>query len=166
MIQIMRIIYLHVDSSCDYYTPDQFGIMTNSLQPHNLSAFYIHCHSITANWDHFNSLLLNTTTYTFAFDIIGITETFKIHSNINYDIPGYHPLLFNTRTGSNSGRGGVGMYIKDHLNFKHRPDISVCIPHIFESIFIEIQCKHTMLLSEQYTGLIPPKADFKISYQN
>ena len=104
--------FQYIDSSCDYYTPDQFGIMTNSLQPHNLSAFCINCQSITANWDNFKSLLLNTITDTFAFDIIGITETFKIHSNINYDIPGYHPLQFNTRTGSSSGRGGVGMYIK------------------------------------------------------
>ena len=158
--------FQYVDSSCDYYTPDQFGIMTNSLQPHNLSAFCINCQSITANWDNFNSLLLNTTTDTFAFDIIGITETFKIHSNINYDIPGYHPLIFNTRTGSSSGRGGVGMHIKDHLNFKHRPDISVFIPHIFESIFIEIQSKHTnVIIGTIYRPNTSPKADLDI-FQN
>ena len=28
-------LFQYVDFSCDYYTPDQFGIMTNSLQPHN-----------------------------------------------------------------------------------------------------------------------------------
>ena len=27
--------FQYIDSSCDYYTPDQFGIMTNSLRPHN-----------------------------------------------------------------------------------------------------------------------------------
>ena len=94
-----------------------------------------------------------------------ITETFKIHSNIN-DIPGYHPLQFNTRTGSSSGRGGVGMYIKDHLNFKHRPDISVFIAHIFESIFIEIQSKYTnVIIGTIYRPNTPPKADLDI-FQN
>ena len=103
--------FQYIDSSCDYYTPDQFEIMTYALQSHNLSDFCINCQSITANWDNFNSLLLNTTTDMFAFDIIGITETFKVHSKINVDIPDYHPLILNTRTGSSSGRGGVGMYI-------------------------------------------------------
>ena len=55
------------------------------------------------------------------------------------------------------------MYIKDQLNFKHRPDISVFIPHIFESIFIEIQSKHTnVIIGTIYRPNTPPKADLDI----
>ncbi len=38
----------------------------------------------------------------------------------------------------NGPRGGVGVFIKETLNYIIRENISVFIPHIFESIFIEI----------------------------
>ena len=48
-------------------------------------------------------------------------------------LPGYHNLLSSCR--DDSPRGGVGIFIKDHINYKIRDDISVFITHIFESIF-------------------------------
>ena len=131
-----------------------------------MSAFCINCQSLTSYWDNFKSLLLSITSDTFDLDIIGITETFQIHSNINYDITGYHPLQFNIRTGSSSERGGVGMYIKDHLDFKHRPDISVFIPHIYESVFIELQSKQSnIIIGTIYRPNTAPKAHLDI-FQN
>ena len=36
------------------------------------------------------------------------------------------------------GAGGVGIYVKNGIDYKIREDLSLFIPHIFESIFIEI----------------------------
>ena len=136
--------------------------MVKSLneQKDKLFLFCINCQSLNSHWDHFNSLLESITDETFAFDVIGITEIFQIHSNINYDVTGYHPLHYSTRTGVSSGRGGVGMYIKDHVNVEQRPDISVFIPHVFQSLFIEISGKHqTIIIGTIYRPNTPPKAD-------
>ena len=51
-------------------------------------------------------------------------------------LPGYHKLI--TRCRQNGLRGGVGLFIKDTINYSIREDISVFIPHVFESIFIEV----------------------------
>ena len=75
-------------------------------QGEHLSAFCIKCElQIGTILQHY---YLSTTSDTCEFDVIGITEIFKIHT-----------LQSNIITGSSSGRGGVGMYIKDHLDFKH-----------------------------------------------
>ena len=53
-----------------------------------------------------------------------------------YDIPGY--IFLNTNRKNKVG-GGVGIYIKDHINFKIREDLSTNKEDILESLFIE--CK-------------------------
>jgi len=98
------------------------------------------------------------------FDIVGLTEIFHIHKNITYDIPGYHPLEYNMRQNTQSARGGVGMYIRDNINFTNRTDISVFIPHVFESLFIEIKTKKntSMIIGTIYRPNTEPKADIDI----
>ena len=50
----------------------------------------------------------------------------------------YHPIEFIKRNDSNSPRGSVGIYVKEKFQFKERTDLSIFIPHIFESLCIEI----------------------------
>ena len=71
----------------------------------------------------------------FQFDLIGLTEVFKICDDVNYKLNGYHDLQFNTRPSTYDGHGGVGLYIKDNLTYVKRDDLSIFIPHVFESIF-------------------------------
>ena len=56
-----------------------------------------------------------------------------------YPLPGYHKLI--SRLQDDGPRGGVGIFTKKTLNYIIREDIliSVFIPHVFESAFIEIQ---------------------------
>ena len=42
--------------------------------------------------------------------------------------------------GGEGGRGGMTLYIKDNLTYVKRDDLSIFIPHVFESIFFEISC--------------------------
>ena len=52
-------------------------------------------------------------------------------------LPGYHNLIARCR--DNGPRGGVGLFIKETINHKIREDLSVFIPHVFESLFVEIE---------------------------
>ena len=62
-----------------------------------------------------------------------------------------------------SARGGVGMYIKETHQFSERSDLSIFIPHIFESIFIETHINNkTIIVGTIYRPNTPPKADIEI----
>ena len=72
----------------------------------------------------------------FSFDIIGISEIYKTHNDPRISLEGYHNIISKCR--DDGPRGGVGMFIKSTLNYKIREDISVFIPHICETLFIEM----------------------------
>jgi hypothetical protein len=55
---------------------------------------------------------------------------------LNLKLPGFHKLR--TRTRKNNNRGGVGLFIKESHNYTIGDDLSVFIPHIFQSLFSEI----------------------------
>ena len=69
-----------------------------------------------------------------------------------------------TRSRSNVFHGGIGLSIKENVHYVIREDLSVFIPHVFESLFIE--CKNPSLQNE-IVGVIfrpntAPKADLDI----
>ena len=37
--------------------------------------------------------------------------------------------------------GWVGLFIKESINYKIRDDLSDFLPHVFESLFVEIEIK-------------------------
>ena len=37
--------------------------------------------------------------------------------------------------------GGVGIFINEHFSYKKRDDLSIFIPHVIETIFMEIKIK-------------------------
>ena len=57
-------------------------------------------------------------------------------NDLRLNLPGYHKLIARCR--EDSPTGGVGLFIRNEINYIIREDISVFIPHVFESIFIEI----------------------------
>ena len=109
------------------------------LRHHNTHAslFCLNCRSLNAHWDPLQELLLSMSTTKFQFDFIGLTE---ICDDVNYKLNGYHDLQFNTRPDTDDGNGGVALYIKDNLTYVKRDDLSIFIPHVFESIFFLISC--------------------------
>ena len=58
---------------------------------------------------------------------------------IQYDLHNFHPLITNLRT--NKRGGGVGIYIKNYINFTLRQDLTVFNECEFESLIIEISSK-------------------------
>ena len=67
----------HGDNECKYYSPEN---VAKNIHPTNnsLSLFCLNCRSISANWDCIHELICNLSSRGFLFDIIGLTEVFKI----------------------------------------------------------------------------------------
>ena len=60
---------------------------------------------------------------------------------------------------------GVGLFIKNEINYRIRDDLSVFIPHVFESLFIEIGLKSDRkrsIIGVIYRPNTAPKADIDI----
>ena len=100
----------------------------------------------------------------FTFDYIGISEIFKCEDDKRLNLPGYQNLI--TRTRPDSNRGGVGLFIKENINFKIRNDLSVFIPHVLESVFIEVisnsKACNNSIIGTIYRPNTQPKADLEI----
>ena len=133
-------------NSCNYFDPHDVSqlIKDPALESNVFSTFSINCRGLNSNLDNFKSLVSDISSSRFAFDIIGLTELHQILGTINYDIDGYHELEKKTR--ANGGKGGVGFYVKNTIQYKPRLDISVFIPHIIETYFIEINLRHQNII--------------------
>ena len=56
---------------------------------------------------------------------------------MSFNITGYHCLQFQTRSDTDDGRGGVGLFINSNFTYVKRDDLSVFIPHVIESGFLK-----------------------------
>jgi hypothetical protein len=147
----------------DYYEPHEFQKKFSNIQSVS-SYFHLNCRSLNSNWDGFRNLLCDLHGETFAFDFIGISEVFGNTNDGRTHLHGYHDFL--TRTRGDKRGGGVGLFVKDNINYKIREDLSIFIPHIFESIFIETQYE-TKGKSNEIIGVIyrpntQPRADLDV----
>ena len=111
------------------------------------------------------NLFCNLSSDDLKFDIIGLTEIFRIRDYQQYSINGYHSLLFNTRLQNDDGLGGVGIYINENFTYTKREDLSIFIPHVFESIFLEVQDNQNkpIIVGVVYRPNSAPRADMFIS---
>ena len=84
------------------------------------------------------------------FDIIALQEIWDIKDLKSLALPGYHELVFKSR--SNARGGGVGFYIREGLNFKVIDELSLFNESIFESLCVEIEFpnKRKMLFVSLY----------------
>ena len=96
------------------------------LSIHKISCFYDNLNNIatnrSTNWDSFHDLICELHGDKFTFDIIGISELFRCTGDMRISLPGYHKLI--SRLRDDGPRGGVGIFIKETLNYIIREDIS------------------------------------------
>ena len=100
----------------------------------------------------------------FRFDVIGLSEIFRVPPNMLYSLNGYHNLESKTRPASDDGRGEVGLFINSDLKYTVREDLSTFIPHVCECLFIEIDM-HTaksVIIGIVYRPNTPPRASLAI----
>ena len=113
------------DNNCTYFLPSELKnvLYTRNDTPHRscdgtISIMHLNCRGLLGKYDEICALndSLNN-----VFDIITMSETFMNHSNDEIvNIDGYSFL--NKPREAKAG-GGVGMYIKQSLEYKTRPDI-------------------------------------------
>ena len=132
--------------TCNYYDPNELKLVidTNSLHENVTSYFHLNYRGLSSNWDlppTFQSLLCDLHGDKFNFDILGLSEIFRTTCDIRLILPGYHELV--SRCRDDGPRGGVDLFIRKNINDKIREDISSFVPHIFESLFIEISYSGT-----------------------
>ena len=98
------------------------------------------------------------------FDFIGLTEEFKFYDDFNYSIQGYHAVEYNTRDNSDDGHGGVGIYVNSDMSYYRRDDLSIFIPYVIETLFIEVKLNQTksIIICVIYRPNSQPRADMEI----
>ena len=89
---------IHLDDvmkikNSDYYMPADIASMTTNSSNH-ISCFHINCQSINAHWDSLTNLVHDMSNDNFCFDVIAMSEIFKIDKHYSYSIDGYHDIVF------------------------------------------------------------------------
>ena len=154
-------IAYHSSALCKYYTDGGF-LKDFTVSPVDDEKPFSPCHfNVRSLQSNFNSLSSYLSTLEFGFTAVGVTETWLHDLNCNlYSLPGYI-LTENHRT-HRSG-GGVGIYLKDDLEFKIRNDL-VQLDDSFESVFIEIANDVFKMGKNIIIGVIyrPPGTDLSL----
>ena len=81
---------------------------------------------------------------------------------------GYHHIEFKTRSDTDDAHGGIALLIKEHLNYVKRDDLAIFIPHVIESLFVEV---HNGRAKPNIVGVIYrlntlPRADLDLFIKN
>lgn len=155
--------YSIIKNTCNYFEPTDLRNLLSEID-NSLSMFCLNCQGLRAHWDAFCDLInnMNGSNLSSSFDVIGVTELYGMSPG-EFSLNGYYPIEFKTRNDTMGSRGGVGMYIKNNYQFTQRKDLSIFIPHILESIFIEININNkSVIIGTIYRPNTPPKADIDI----
>jgi exonuclease III len=72
-----------------------------------------------------------------APDVICLQETWQIPNSNLLSLPNYFPLEYLTRRNSLQG-GGVGMYLKESVQYTVLKEKSIMFDKIYESLFVEV----------------------------
>ena len=103
----------------DYFDADSFiAKFKNTAEPILLS---INIQSLNSKFNTLKSFVGNVLDSGTPIDLIILQETWELRFPSQLRIPGFQSLSFRTR---DRGRGGgVGIYVREGLNFKERPDL-------------------------------------------
>ena len=97
---------------------------------------HINIRSLPDKFDRLKKILTNLDNEKIQFDAILLCETFLTDTNHDlFNIPGY---TFISRHRKHYRQGGVGIYIKNNINFIIRDDLSIFIETYFETLFLEV----------------------------
>jgi len=94
------------NQDCKYYEPYQLSQMIECTKI-ALSSFHLNCRSSSSNWDAFYNILCDLDNKEFSFDVIGVSEVFRVNRNPRIVLTGYHNIITRCR----------GLFIKDSIIF-------------------------------------------------
>ena len=119
--------------SSKYYTPSDF--LTSKFNKSTFGMIHINIASLSLHIDDLKMLL---DLLDHPWNVIGVSET-KLREEhdplINIKIDGYDFI----QTSTKSFFGGVGLFVKNGIDYKIREDLNKSIYNVTESVFIEIK---------------------------
>ena len=132
-----------------YYDIEAIRNIKSVCQNSKFRCMHINIRSLPDKFDKFKLLLTNLENESIQFDFILLCETFLNEINHNmYNIRGYN---FISQHHKHAKQGGVGIYIRNNLNFIVRDDLSLFIEQSFESLFVEVSSmKGSVIIGEIY----------------
>jgi hypothetical protein len=138
-----------LDIKSDYYEINDINATIPRGANFQYKTIHINIQSLPDKFDKLKLFLHRLKDESLTIDFVLICETFLTDKNANmYQIPGYK---FIHKSRSIISRGGVGMYVRDNIQFKLRDDIALFYEGQFESIFIETtHSSKTTIIGEIY----------------
>ena len=130
----------------------------------NISLFSLNCRGLSAHWDSFKLLVSEMETEKVCLDVIALSEIWRFPDTTSFKLEGFSPMKHKLRPENDDVKGGVGIFVRENFTFHERSDISVFIPHVCETIFIEIEMPNTknIVIGSLYRPNTAPKADMDI----
>ena len=139
----------------DYYLEDSFNSRCQDIPRDSFSLIHMNIRSAPKHLDEFTCYI---DSLDIPFTVIGLSETWLKESNADlYNIDGYNTER-NIRIDKMGG--GVSLYIKMHIQYIVRDDLSYTLP-IVESKFVEINKECVQFNKNVVVGIIyrPPNTD-------
>jgi len=136
--------YSTTEFNCSYVTEDIFINNPSVLNKFNILSLNIQ--SLSSKFEQFKILINNLSISNREPSVICLQELWKLNPDCNFDLPGYQPLVFKSRSNNVQG-GGVGFYVKIGISFNLLHNFSLFHDRIFESIFIGVEISDNKILT-------------------
>ena len=131
-------VYSNIQHSCKYYEVEEF---TNSFKDTNkFSTLSFNIRSLVGKWVEFREFI-SSFSNSHKFAVIALQEVWNVPKGVCYSLPGYKTFEYKIRdnTGRNSNAGGgVGLWVKNNMDYEILDNISIFEPNFFESQFIKV----------------------------
>ena len=127
--------YDSTNISCNYMCENEFiSTFANNTKPSVLS---INVQSLPAKFNDLCEFINSLKVSNCAPDIICLQEIWKLPNDDFFNIEGFHPLVYKSRSNSVQG-GGVGIFVSNKLSFSVNDELSIFVDRILESIFVDV----------------------------
>ncbi len=156
--------YNEVDILTSYVDINQLANYANNKM---LSVISINIQSLPSKYNDLTEILVDLKSHNICPDVICLQETWQVPDPTLYPLPDYHPLIIQTRT--NSRGGGVGLYLKNNLQYRKLDGLSVFYGRLFESVLVEVTIpdgKKIIIGSIYRPGTLPPGRNFTQQFEN
>jgi hypothetical protein len=128
---------LYNESTFSCYYLDETSFCSKFRNNEKFLIMCLNIQSLPAKFNELYQLVANMLYFNCAPDIICLQEIWQIPNKNILSLPNYFPLEYLTRHGSTQG-GGVGMYLKDSVQYTVLKGQSLMFDKVYESLFVEV----------------------------
>jgi hypothetical protein len=144
--------YLHTDDDMNTFSDinlssayHNFATLLNLSLENNHAPLVlsINIQSLQSKFNNLRQFVNDLLSHGANIDVIALQEIWDVPFHNFFNIPGFHPLVYETR--KNARGGGVGFYVNCNLRFK-QINLTQFQPNIFENLSIEIYYHNRKIL--------------------